>query len=132
MLAHVLACLPEEACGLLGGQMAGSWAVAQLVIPVENVLHSPVRFRMDPAAQLAAFNRLDTLGMELIGIFHSHPTGPDSPSPTDLAEFAYPGTAFLIWSPDGETWKLRAFNLAGELSGGACTASPLMIRFDES
>lgn len=125
MRAHVFACLPEEACGLLGGKMDGETATVKVVIPVENVLHSPVRFRMDPREQLLAFNHLDDLGLELVGIFHSHPNGPDAPSATDLAEFYYPGVAFLIWSPGGEGWQLRAFRITGE--GAAKTAFSLAI-----
>lgn len=125
MRAHVLACLPEEACGLLGGRIDGAQATVKVVIPVENVLHSPVRFRMDPRKQLQVFNRLDDLGLELVGIFHSHPTGPNAPSATDLAEFYYPGVAFLIWSPGDEGWQLRAFRIAGE--GAAKTVSTLAI-----
>lgn len=125
MRAHVLTCLPEEACGLLGGQMDGGRATVNVVIPVENTLHSPVRFRMDPREQLRAFNRLEVLGLELVGIFHSHPTGPDAPSATDLAEFYYPGVAFLIWSPGGEGWQMRAFRITGE--GVAKAVFPLSI-----
>lgn len=125
MREHVLSCLPEEACGLLGGRIDGAKAAVKVVIPVENVLHSPVRFRMDPREQLRAFNRLDDLGLELVGIFHSHPTGPNAPSATDLAEFYYPGVAFLIWSPGSEGWQLRAFHIAGE--GAAKAAFALAI-----
>ena len=125
MRAHVLACLPEEACGLLGGRIDGTEAIVQCVIPMENELHSPVRFRMVPSEQLQAFNMLDDLGLELVGIFHSHPTGPEAPSATDLAEFYYPGVAFLIWSPGAEGWQLRAFRIAGD--GAAKTVFPLAI-----
>lgn len=130
MRAHVHACLPEEACGLLGGRFDGTKATVKVVIPVENVLHSPVRFRMDPREQLQAFNRLDDLGLELVGIFHSHPTGPDAPSATDLAEFYYPGVAFLIWSPGAEGWQLRAFLIAGE--GASKATSTLAIQAGNS
>ena len=107
MLAHVLSCLPEEACGLLGG-LDGQ---AGCVQAVENELHSPVRFRMRAQDQLGAFLALEEAGLELVGIFHSHPTGPAVPSSTDLAEFYYPGVLVLIWSPLGGAWQLRAFRI---------------------
>lgn len=128
MLAHVLACLPEEACGLLGGQMNGSERIAQLVIPIENVLHSPVRFRMDPRKQLEAFTYFESQNMEMVGIFHSHPTGPDAPSLTDLAEFFYPGVAFLIWSPGADGWRLRAFRIDGKDAQAEKSASVIPIQ----
>jgi hypothetical protein len=64
---------PEEACGLL----AGIKNQVQLVLPVANELHSPVRFRMAARDQLLAFDRIDQAGLVLLGIYHSHPNGPD-------------------------------------------------------
>lgn len=96
---------PEETCGLLGGV---NHEIC-IHIPVENSLHSPVRFRMDPRQQLIAFQRLDALGWDLLAIWHSHPTGPDAPSAMDAAEFLYPGVQTVILSAMGEDWQVRAF-----------------------
>ena len=52
---------------------------------------------------------MEELGFELLAIYHSHPNGPDHPSPTDLAEHAYPETAALIWYPQAGVWRCRAF-----------------------
>ena len=111
MLVHVLSCLPEEACGLLGG----SPEEALRVIPVENELHSPVRFCMRALDQLNAMLSIEEGGQELVGIFHSHPTSPPVPSPTDIAEFAYPEALTLIWSPHGGDWQVRAYRIEGNL-----------------
>ena len=119
MQAHALACLPEEACGVLGGLPAVSDepAAAVLALPVENALHSRVRFRMEPSAQLQAFYALEEQGLELLAVFHSHPRGPEHPSPTDLAEFAYPGVLSLILFPrDGAAWQVRAYAIHGTYS----------------
>ncbi|WP_299027318.1 M67 family metallopeptidase [uncultured Thermanaerothrix sp.] len=107
ILNHVIQHLPEEACGLLGGQ----GETVSVVIPVTNSLHSPVRFRMDPAELLKALEWLDTEDLDLVGIFHSHPRGPATPSETDLHEFAYPESLMLIVSPVGKVWRLRAFEI---------------------
>ena len=69
------------------------------VLAVENSLHSPVRFQMNPAGQLWAFEQIEAAGWLLLAIFHSHPRGPKFPSTTDIAEFYYPGTLVLIASP---------------------------------
>jgi proteasome lid subunit RPN8/RPN11 len=105
MREQILSALPEESCGLLGGM--GEQVC--LVVPVTNELHSPIRFRMDPQEQLNAFLRFEAAGIELIGIYHSHPRGPAVPSPTDVAEFAYPDVKSLIWSPQESHWTARAF-----------------------
>jgi proteasome lid subunit RPN8/RPN11 len=95
MVAHLAACLPEEGCGLVGGlgQAAQRWSA------VENSLHSPVRFRMDAARQLAVLQQFEADNLELLAIIHSHPHGPPHPSSTDLAEFYYPGVFVLIAVP---------------------------------
>ena len=110
ILKHVLACLPEEACGLVGGD----GKEARRVIAVENELHSPTQFRMRGLDQLRAFQSLDAEGLELAAIFHSHPAGPEVPSATDLDEFNYPGVLTLIWSPRDGTWEMRAFMIEGK------------------
>ncbi len=105
MLTHIIANLPEEACGLV----AGKNGVATKIYPVPNALQSEVRFRMDPQAQVLAFLEIEKMGWELEAIYHSHPQGPPVPSQTDIAEAAYPDAAYLIWSPLGERWDCRAF-----------------------
>ncbi len=105
-------CAPLEACGLL----AGKGCRVESVFFVANAAQSPVRFRMDPQEQLETFNQIEARGLELVGIFHSHPAGPERPSPTDVAEAAYP-VVHLIWFVDGETWRARGFWIeAGRVS----------------
>lgn len=109
MLAHLAACLPEEGCGLLGG-LEG---VCSLHVPVRNELRSPTAFRMNPREQLQAFLQFENLGLELIAIYHSHPSGPQVPSATDVAEFAYPGVISLICLPQDRNWSVRGFIIDG-------------------
>ena len=104
MRTYVQACVPLEACGLL----AGTAGVVSKVIPVANQARSTVRFRMDPSEQLRAFDWMDANGLELLGIFHSHPAGPDRPSATDVAEAAYPAV-YLIWSRREASWNLKGY-----------------------
>ncbi len=116
MLAHLLAHLPEEACGLLGGSFQPGLARAERLLIIENELHSPVRYRMNPAEQLKAFEQLEQQGLELVATFHSHPAGPPHPSPTDLGEFAYPGVLLLICQPVSPAdWQVRAFEIEAVL-----------------
>ena len=81
------------------------------IIPAANALHSPVRYRIAPEEQWAAFQRIEANGWELLAIYHSHPSGPSTPSATDIAEAFYPETAYLIWSPLQELWHCRAYTL---------------------
>lgn len=111
MVQHSISCLPEEASGLVGGQWVDGNALSEVIIPVVNVLHSPTRYQMEPRGQIQALAELEKRGLDLIGIFHSHPSGPDIPSPTDVAEFQYPGVLSIILSPNSQAagWRQRAF-----------------------
>ena len=75
---------------------------------IENKARSPVRFVMDPIQQLNAFEKIEADKQELLGIFHSHPAGPETVSPTDIAEAAYPVAHVILSQKDG-IWKTRAF-----------------------
>jgi proteasome lid subunit RPN8/RPN11 len=104
MLEHVTRHAPLEACGLLAGRKAR----IEKVLPIRNQIQSPVRFVMDPYEQLQAFEWIDARGLELLGIFHSHPAGPETVSATDIREAAYE-VVHLIWFRARETWSVRGF-----------------------
>ena len=107
--------MPLEACGLLAGKSDR----VEAVIRVQNQAQSPVRFVMDPYEQLKAFDWIDSHGLELLGIFHSHPTGPETASSTDIAEAAYE-VVHLIWSRNQDLWQVRGFWIE---NGGATEIS---------
>jgi proteasome lid subunit RPN8/RPN11 len=99
MLRHAAAGAPLEVCGLL----AGKDGQVQKVFPMRNAAHSKVRFRLDPQEQFDIFSAMEERDLELLGIYHSHPGGPATPSPTDVAEATYPAVN-LILSAAGE-WR---------------------------
>lgn len=111
MIAHVQAHAPLEACGLL----AGRGSTVESVLAVANQAQSEVRFLMDPIEQYQAFEWIDSNGLELIGIFHSHPAGPETVSPTDIAQAAY-AVVQIILAPveNAEMWRARGFWLEAD------------------
>jgi proteasome lid subunit RPN8/RPN11 len=104
MLRHVEENKPLEACGLL----AGTQDQVQKVLLVRNQAQSPVRFVMDPHEQLQALDWIDTNALDLLGIFHSHPAGPETASQTDIAEAVYE-VVHIIWSRTQGRWQARGF-----------------------
>jgi proteasome lid subunit RPN8/RPN11 len=110
---------PEEACGLVAGLGSSSTAV----FPITNLLHSLVRYRMDPQEQLAAFQWIDDHNWTLLAIYHSHPHGPHGPSRTDIAETTYPGVIYLIWSRLRRVWDCRGYLI----QGGEVAEVPLLV-----
>lgn len=104
MIAHVDIHAPLEACGLLAGRSSK----VESVIEVTNQAQSEVRYVMDPIEQLNAFEWIDSNGLDLVGIFHSHPTGPETVSPTDIAEAAY-AVVHVILARVENMWRARGF-----------------------
>lgn len=104
MHQHVEQNAPLEACGLL----AGKNDAVEKVLLVRNQAQSPVRFVMDPQEQLEAFEWMVSQALDLLGIFHSHPAGPETVSVTDVAEAAYE-VVHVIWSRTDGEWKARGF-----------------------
>ena len=102
--AHVNTHAPLEACGLFAGKNDR----VEKVLFVQNQAQSPVRFVMDPHEQLNAFEWIESNGLDLLGIFHSHPAGPETASPTDIAEAAYDVVHIICSRTDGR-WNLRGF-----------------------
>lgn len=118
MIDHAASCVPLEACGLL----AGKHDRVEMMIEVQNQAQSPVRFVMEPYEQLKAFEMIESNGLELLAIFHSHPAGPETASPTDIAEAAY-AVVHVILSRRGEGWVARGF----WIQNGAAAEADLQI-----
>lgn len=95
---------PLEACGLL----AGKYNRVEMNLGVRNIDQSPVRFHMDPKKQWRAFQRIEAAGLELLGIYHSHPDGPELPSEQDIGEAMY-SVVQIIWSRRDGKWSARGF-----------------------
>jgi [CysO sulfur-carrier protein]-S-L-cysteine hydrolase len=76
----VMAALPNEAVGLVGGAPDGA---ARLVIPLPNIAGRGAFFA-EPYAQFKALKLLRAEGLQLLAIYHSHPGGGVQPSASDL------------------------------------------------
>lgn len=109
MIDYVDGHAPLEACGLLAGRVAR----VEKMVGITNQAQSEVRFVMDPYEQLRAFDWIESQGLELLGIFHSHPSGPETASSTDIAEAAY-DVVHVILSRRANQWQARGFWIEGE------------------
>ena len=72
---------------------------------------SPTRFLIDPKDHIDARRAARGRGLEVLGFYHSHPHSPAWPSPTDVAEAAYPDAVHLIVSLDGGVADARLFRI---------------------
>jgi proteasome lid subunit RPN8/RPN11 len=83
---HARGAMPNEAVGILGGHSDGR---VVKVIPLPNRALDRFSFYADPYAQYCAEKDITANGLEIIGIYHSHPNGAAALSADDLV-FASP------------------------------------------
>jgi proteasome lid subunit RPN8/RPN11 len=97
-----------ECCGLL----AGREGVITTLYPATNVLASATRYEIAPEELFRLFRRMRAAGFELLGIYHSHPSGENFPSALDIERAYYPEAAYFILSPVPEAARpVRAFHI---------------------
>jgi [CysO sulfur-carrier protein]-S-L-cysteine hydrolase len=117
---------PREACGFL----AGSGGRVTRVYPVRNDSDDGRwTYRMHGPDQLRAQNEIERDGLDIVAVYHSHPTTPAFPSPTDVTRafwpdrdpvtgahpMIFPEAAYVIISlADRERPTIRAFRLIQE------------------
>ncbi|MCD7957291.1 MAG: M67 family metallopeptidase [Lachnospiraceae bacterium] len=83
IVAHALAQLPNEACGLIGGNIEGGEKYIEKVYLLTNTDHSREHFSLDPKEQLQAVRDMRANGWVPLGNWHSHPESPSRPSEED-------------------------------------------------
>lgn len=92
----------HEVCGFLLGVEDDKGLKVVELYKVKNVSPmSQVRFEMDPKSIYEAHRYAEEIGLEIVGIYHSHP-GPPIPSSTDLEYMKnWPVAWLIISSNDG-------------------------------
>jgi len=84
MLSHAISGLPNEACGLLGGPWGGSQIDA--FVPTRNADESAKTYSIGPDGFVDADACFGPLGLDVVGVMHSHTHTDPYPSPTDVAQ----------------------------------------------
>ena len=96
MVAHCLVGLPDEACGLLGGDPASGRATT--CYPTRNLAASAKLYTVDPSEHLRADRDAEAIGGAIIGVFHSHTHTEAYPSPTDVDQAPDPTWHYVLVS----------------------------------
>ncbi len=117
ILSHAKSVLPEEACGLIAGEITDSGKIIKKVYLLTNIDHSNEHFSLDPKEQLAAVKDMRANGLTPLGNWHSHPESPSRPSDEDK-RLAYDSKAsYLILSlMDRENPVLNSFKITGDIA----------------
>ena len=111
---HAASAYPLEGCGLLLGTRIGDRANVVRVTLAENRSRVRERYEIDPLHLMRAESDARALGIEVLGVWHSHPDRPAVPSGLDRLG-AWPGWSYAIVSvEDGRSASLCSWRLEGE------------------
>ena len=115
MNAHVEQAYPEEGAGFLIGKEGEVKDILALSNSREDgARHN--RFLFTPEDYLQAEMKAEALGLDLIGVFHSHPDSPNIPSEYDR-EWAQPFFSYIITRVDqGKAVNSRSWRLVEDRS----------------
>lgn len=86
---------PQEICGILFGQ---NGRVGEIQISENVASDRRLHFEIDPRDLITAEREMRSGGREIMGYFHSHPSGKVEPSQTDANSAAADGRIWLILS----------------------------------
>jgi [CysO sulfur-carrier protein]-S-L-cysteine hydrolase len=96
LIEHALADPRNEVCGVVAVE-AGPPLRAVRVHRASNLHASPLKFEIAPAELLGLYNAIESDGLELGAIYHSHVRSRPYPSQTDVNFAAnWPGVEWII------------------------------------
>jgi proteasome lid subunit RPN8/RPN11 len=99
MVEHAEAAYPNECAGVMLGVSENGRKTVQAALRMENVMPGSQRerYELDPRELLAADAEARRRGLELLGVYHSHPDCGAYFSPTDLKN-SCPWYSFVVLS----------------------------------
>ena len=99
MVAHARSTYPNECCGAMLGRVDGAEKEVLVAMRLENSSagSQAARYELRPEDLLAADKEARRRGMDLVGIYHSHPDCDAYFSKTDL-ENSCPWYSFIVLS----------------------------------
>ena len=101
--------LPNESCAILLGKRVDTKSIVKSILPMTNSLHSSVAFNINPDDLYNAYNTARLLELDVISIFHSHPTNP-LPSETDQIFMLLNPIIWIIYSTSLNSFKAFIFD----------------------
>jgi proteasome lid subunit RPN8/RPN11 len=85
-----------ECCGLLAGREG---TITRAFEAVNAASDSTKAYEIAPVEIFKMVRKMRASGLELLGIYHSHPRGENRPSARDIELAYYPETPYFIISP---------------------------------
>jgi len=114
LLNHAKKFKPNESCAILFGTFDNDEGTVQEVFLAYNIEESPVNFTISNEDLIKAYGMAEEKKLDIVGIFHSHPSSEAYPSNTDQKFMQANPIAWLIFSEN--TNDLKAFVLESEIN----------------
>jgi len=131
---HGEASYPEEGAGLLLGEVNGEGRKVTAILKFTNAREDTARhnrYLITPQDMLHGEQEAVRLGLDVLGVFHSHPDHPNRPSEFDR-EWALPWFSYLITSvQSGQAVESRCWRLAEDRSGFHEESIFIVVRSEE-
>ena len=104
---------PYEACAiLLGNTDEETWQTTEIFL-AENIDKSEINFTISNEQLLEGYKRAEEKGLDIVGIFRSHPKSEAAPSDTDIIFMKGNPVPWVIYS--GLTKEMKAYLLNSEI-----------------
>ena len=92
--------------------LAARDGVITTVLPATNALASATVYEIAPRELFTLFRRVRDERLDFAGLYHSHPSSENVPSPRDIERAYYPDAAYFILSPRADAIRpVRAFSI---------------------
>jgi len=95
---------PYEACGVLVGLVDDNDENTVMVIravPIKNSNRTHRSFELDPVGLYKAWTGAEDDGLDIVGIYHTHPVSPARPSAWDMEYMQQEQNIWVIAGADG-------------------------------
>ena len=117
--SHGESTYPEEGAGLLLGSVDGEVKLVIDIMPISNSRENSARhnrYLLTAHDYMRGEDEADRRGLEILGVFHSHPDHPNRPSEFDR-EWAMPWFSYIITSVnEGKAVESRSWLLQDDRS----------------
>ena len=104
---------PNESCAILYGDIKNETHIVKEAWLTENIEKSPVEFTLSPEQTLEMHEKEKETGLQIIGIFHSHPNSQAIPSSTDKRFMENNRYVWIIYS--GINKEFKAYLLESDI-----------------
>ena len=95
---------PYEACGVLVGLVERDemdTVTVKRTVPIKNSNRTERSFELDPSELYKAWTGAEDEGLDIVGIYHTHPLSPARPSNWDMEYMQQEQNIWVIAGADG-------------------------------